>query len=72
MNRRTINEDQLAVVRLESALRAAEEELAAQLETQLRQRNESIRKLNAHLGWNATNACSGEDGCWCDAHRGDA
>lgn len=29
MNRRTINEDQLAVVRLESALRAAEGELAA-------------------------------------------
>lgn len=42
----------------------------AALQNKLRQRNESLAKLNAYIGWNATDACSGDDGCWCDAHAG--
>ena len=41
-----------------------------ELKNKLAQRDESIRKLNAYIGWNATNACSGEISCWCDAHEG--
>ena len=45
------------------------------LKDKLRQRNEALANLNHYIGWNATDACSGEDTCWCSAHakdRGDA
>jgi len=41
----------------------------AYLREKLAERNRAIAALNTFLGWNATNACSGEDGCWCDAHQ---
>lgn len=54
-----------------AALDALEQERreVERLRRELGQRNRSIVALNAHLKWCATNACSGEDTCWCDAHE---
>lgn len=30
---------------------------------------DSIRAFNHWIGWNITDACAGEAGCWCDAHK---